>query len=670
MIQLLKFRDRPSKARIIVALAIITAVLLTGVVYAQIGGIKFSTKAGDPTELVADGNSQTRLMIDLYGCSWYPTAGADDLIQIEFTSSLGTSISPPSVNKTIGEVISPYELTLKAGSQYGTAKVTASATFCSEDNTMVFGICSSQEEQNNPKCTGEIEIPIRPAGASEEGEESPEESEETGDLSVSISCTPNPKKGASVSCTASVSGANQNESLEYLWSLEGSAGSITKNSTFSWKGEETGYYEVSVKVFGKDRDAIKTLLVDVLDSESSGEEEETEDSISSGTSEVSNLVSSLESFLKSAGLSDISPARLAVAGTGVSALIAIWMITQHRSGIPMEKLEQALGKWRWREGQKVPKPQSEVEKKAPEEPPKRLPEAEKIDKGAKPPSSLPEEKGVDKGAQASASAQLDPIPDTAAAHPSTAKAASGETVEQRLKRLVDDTEGYREAVDKTISEVEKIFERVPKEIKESELWKQKVAPKLKKLDDLGIKSKSGKLKEFLRIAKELLEVRRKIDARLSYLPEKDRQGVIWLTRLLQAGQEGLQKIHQQLITDPAIAAFKSFLPKEQAAAVEKILKQRQADIGKVLKGIKDIPAQIVDKGMRASQRNQNVGIVKKMTNKVWQSKGYKDKYKFNIMKSPNKLKPAIKKVEGAASGFKKFIGKLYIGWKDTKPRKE
>jgi len=119
-----------------------------------------------------------------------------------------------------------------------------------------------------------------------------------------------------------------------------------------------------------------------------------------------------------------------------------------------------------------------LEKKAPEEPPKRLPEAEKIDKGAKPPSSLPEEKGVDKGAQASASAQLDPIPDTAAAHPSTAKAASGETVEQRLKRLVDDTEGYREAVDKTISEVEKIFERVPKEIKESELWKQKVAPKL------------------------------------------------------------------------------------------------------------------------------------------------------------------------------------------------
>ncbi len=665
MLQKIKSRSALYKASTLLVLFLIAGALFTRVAYAQVGGLSIYTKTGDPTELVADGKSQTRLMFDLSGCVWYPAAGADDLLQVEITTSLGTSASPPSVNKTIVKAGSPFEVTLRAGSQTGTAKVTATASFCKEGNLMAYGTCSSIDEQNTPKCTGEFEITVLPAGSGGEEEESAEESEETDELSVSIACPSNPKMGESVSCTASVSGAQEGESLEYLWSLEGKAGSKTKDRTFTWKGEEIGYYEVSVEVFGQeDRSARKSLQVTVVESETSEEEEKTEESASSEVSSVSALTSSLESFLNSAGLSNIDPARLAVAGTGVSALIAIWMIVNYRSGVPKEKLEQALDQWRWPKGRQLPPSSPEVEKKTPEDSPKRLPEAEKIDKAANPPSSLPEEKGVDKGAQASASAQLDPIPDTAAAPPSAVKAASGETVEQRLERLVDDTEGYREAVDKTISEVKKIFERVPKEIKESELWKQKVAPKLKKLNDLGIGSKSGKLKEFLRITKELLEVRKKVDADLSYLSREEREGVVWLERGLQGGEEVIKKIHQQFITDPAIAAAKWGLPKEQAAAVEKFLKQHQADFEKMLKGIKKLPRKFVEYGTKAQQRNQDVPKIKKMLYKRTNVE------QFDWTKSPKKFLPAIKKIGEAASWTKKQLGRVFISLRDTRPRQE
>jgi len=241
------------------------------------------------------------------------------------------------------------------------------------------------------------------------------------------------------------------------------------------------------------------------------------------------------------------------------------------------------------------------------------------------------------------------------------KAVSGETSEERLERAVDDTEGIRDAVDKTIAEFKKNIEGMPKQFKESEFWKQKVAPKLKKLDDLGLERKSGKLKEFLRIVKELLEVRKKVDADLFYLSKDDREGVVWLERGLQGGEEALGKIHQQLITDPAISAAKAILPKDQAAAAEKILKQRQADIQKMLKGIKKLPRKAVENATKAQQRNQDVPDVIK---RVY---GRTNVEKFDLMKSPNKLKPAIKEVGDMASTVKKFLGKHFVYFRDIPP---
>jgi len=378
------------------------------------------------------------------------------------------------------------------------------------------------------------------------------------------------------------------------------------------------------------------------------------------------LVTSLESFLRSAGLSHIDPARLAAAGTGVSALIAIWMIVQHRSGIPMEKLEQAIGQWRWREGGELPETRPEVET-TPDKPPDKLPETEKGKKESKPPSSLPEQEDPGEGASLTASAELD----EPTAPPSKAKKPSGETGEEWLERQVDNAEDLRAAVDKTISDFKKRLEDVPEEVKESKFWKEKVAPKLKKLDDLGIEGKSGKLKEFLRIAKDLLEVRKRVDAELAVFSQEDREGVVWLVRGLQAGQEGLSKLHSHLITDPAIKAAKAVLPKKQAEAVEKFLNNYQTDFETMLKGIKDLPINLGKTMGKAMNLDQNVGIVEKDTVGVYDSKWKHEEKGFDITQSPReKLGPVIKNVEDTGSAIKKKLGRWFIFLYDTTPKQE
>ena len=86
MISIFKSRIARLKRNTLLIAAVVAGTLITTVAYAQIGALSIYTKAGDPTELVADGNSQTTLMVDLSGCAWYPTAKNPGRNPIPFTS--------------------------------------------------------------------------------------------------------------------------------------------------------------------------------------------------------------------------------------------------------------------------------------------------------------------------------------------------------------------------------------------------------------------------------------------------------------------------------------------------------------------------------------------------------------------------------------------------------
>jgi len=680
-------RKEPIRSIISLVFTLFATALLTGIAHAQVGEISFFSKAGDPTEYVAHGSSQ-QASASNPGILISKVIKPENLGQQGESNESGELLEYEPVvtaSGTLSEAMSgalntthPMGTTfeLKAdfatGTISGTLKGSRTSTpggwmncFDPADPSTEFDRINVNTTESYvasfsgsiDKETGEFSIAITPTGGTSATKVSLFTHERCLDLNSKKYSGEQgwTGKGTISGGVSKDGGINFSTSWTYSWFK----GEVLVNGQWNGTGIATPPREEEVE-----EGATNEVEPEVSTSDSSPEEEETEDEATSEVEpEVTTLVTSLESFLRSAGLSNIDPARLAAAGTGVSALIAIWMIVNHRAGVPMEKLEQAVGRWRWREGGELPESQSEVEKKTPDKPPEKLPEAEKTDKADKP-TSLPEQKDPDDGAKVTTSESFDePTSDeSAAAPPSKAKKPSGETGEERIERAVDDAEGLRDALDKTIADFKKFLEKVPKGTKDGDFWKQKVAPKLKKLDDLKLEEKSGKLKEYLRIAKELLEVRKNLDAKLSNLSKEDRKGVIWITRGLRAGREGLSKLHSQLITDPAIAAFKKTLPKEQAAAVEKFLKQHQSDIEKMLKGIEDLPADGVKNLLKASGRTGNVPDIEK---KYYE--GFKHNTPTDFGRSLRKLDPVIKKVNAAGAWVKKQLGRVIIDLKDTRP---
>ena len=679
-------RKDPLRRIIFLAIILVAGALRTRVAYAQVGGLGMYLKSDAPTELIADGKSQTTVMVDLSDCAWYPSASSKDLLQSVFEEDKEEELPVVTANGTLTESMSgsstsmgtTFELSadFSAGTIKGTLKGSRTSTPRGWMNCYNPADPSTDLDRIDVNTTDSYETSF--SGSIDK---------ETGEFSIAITPTVN-TSATKVSLFTHEECLDKN-SMPYPgeggWNGKGTiSGQVSKDGgidfstswTYSWfyaeiqvNGQWSGNGIVTPPKEEENVDGATSEIDPEVPSliSSPGEEENEDEATSEIDPEVSNLLSSLESFLKAAGLSNIDPVRLAAAGTGVSALIAIWMIVNHRAGVPMEKLEQTVGQWRWKEGGELPETSPEVEKKPSVKPPEKLPEAEKAKKESKPPSSLPEQKDPEEGVKATASATIDQPASEDTAAPSTAKKPSGEGLEEWLERKVDDAEGYRDAVDKTITDFKKRMEDVPKEFKESKFWKEKVAPKLKKLDDLGIESKSGKLKEYLRITKELLEVRKKVDADLSMLSEKDREGIVWLERGLQGGEEALKKIHNTLITDPAIAAAKSVLPKDQASAAEKILKQHQADIEKMLTGIKKLPRKFAENVAKAQHRDQNVGIIKNDTNQVFQHEGYKDRYPPNFGQGLDKARNAYKAVSNAAGNAKKWLGQYIWQLRDVPP---
>jgi hypothetical protein len=665
---------RSWKSVLIVSLLFFTLALMVVSANAQTGGVHIWVKPDSPTELVADGKSQTQLLLDMEDCKW----GSTGMIQGQIKLTLGVTLNPASIDTLdLSKVDFPVELTLTAGSRSGMAKVEVSVNYCTEGNIMLVGQCSSSLEKVPKTCTGEFEIMINPAPVSEDtSSESDEEGSESEEFAVAIGCTPGgPQVGAQVTCTASVSGANDGELLEYVWTLERNAGERSKVGNFSWKGAETGYYEVAVEVFGEDRTTSKTLRVEVVESGGEEVEETTQDTTLNESADAPSLVRSLEAFLGAAGLSGVDPARVAAAGGSAAVLITAWVIINHRAGVSMEKLEQALGQWRWRLGEGSEPGPAE----GPKEVPNQVPEAGKIGAGAKKPASIPEGGKISAGSgvHASASAQIDEPESKVgveAQHPGSlaagARALSGESGEARVKRAVDDIEDYRQALDKTFEGFDKELAKVPKEVKETEFWKKNVAPQLKKLENMAMKDKSAKLKEFLGVMKELLQVRQQVDADLSSLSKDEREGIVWLERGLLGGSKALNKLHNNLITDPAIAAAKAMLSKDLAAAAEKFFKQHQTDFENMTKGISELPRRGAQAVTKAQHRELITGQIKEDMNRAYDSKGFKDQTPANFGKGWDKAERAYRWVAESASNAKKWLGQYVVFLRDVSPRRE
>jgi len=439
-----KPRKYPFRRMILLVIIMIAGALITSVAYAQIGGPVMYLKTDAPTELDELSEFEEDKEEDL------PVVTASGTLSEAMSGALNTSnpigttfeLKADFATGTISGTLKGSRTSTPGGwmNCYDPADLSTEYDRIDVNTTESYDASFSGSID---KETGEFSIAIMPIG----GTAAEKVSLFTHEYCVDLNSEKYPGEQG-WNGTGTISGwVSKDGGIEFStsWTYSWFKGEVLVNGQWSGNGivtppkEEENAAEAASEI-----DPEASSIISPPEEKEEVEENGDGDA-NEVVPEVSNLGSSLESFLKAAGLSNIDPARLAVAGTGVSALIAIWMIVNHRAGVPMEKLEQTVGQWRWKEGGELPETSPEVEKKPPGKPPEKLPEAEKAKKESKPPSSLPEQKDTEEGVKATALATVDQS-DTAA----PSKAVSGETGEEWVERQVDNAEDLRDAVDKTI----------------------------------------------------------------------------------------------------------------------------------------------------------------------------------------------------------------------------
>jgi hypothetical protein len=571
--------SRPIRMLFVAAGVFCICLLVIGTATAEpLRDLGLGVKPGDPESIPADGSSATHLIVDLDRCSW---AGDTSIgtYHLQTSTTLG-SISPGFASSLESGPFPP-ELTLTAGTTVGTAKIEAKLDYCPPDGVMVFGVCTVPPEFGEwPTCIGtaQVEIlPYTPPSEGESGEEDEEESEEeeSKEFSAGVSCSPSsPTVGQTITCTTSVKNAAVGEELNYTWYLESAAGVTTSKPTYSWPAKESGGHSIVVEVLGDNRWTRASIDVNVLEE---GEKPVEGDTGEDAETSVDDLVQNLKDWLTAGGIKETDPAKVAAGGGAAAVLLATWMIINNRAGVPMEKLEMALGRWRWsqRGGPAV----------GGDQPPSDLPEGGKIPPQGKKPDSLPEDDKIKPGAgaeakpkpaaqkdgkvgasadgEAAAAAQSPPAGE-ASPPKKPVKPAEGESGEEQALRHVRDMKDFDDAVERTSKGVKEFIEKIPKELRDSKKWKDLVAPKLKKLDDLLSKMKLDKGRTWLDRAEKLIELRKEAERDLAHLQPDAREAVIWTERTLRVLSNIATDAFKVMVTDRAKDAGNAILPKQAA----------------------------------------------------------------------------------------------------------
>jgi hypothetical protein len=550
-------------------------------------------KPGDPESMPADGKSQTHLLVDINRCSWVESASSDGTFQLQVSTTLG-SISPGfASNLDSGSF--PPELTLTAGSTVGTAKIEAKLDYCPPGGVMAFGVCTDQASYGKyPTCIGTANVEILPytppeSAESSEKEEEEAEEEESKEFSAGVTCSPpSPKVGQTITCTVSVKNAAEGEDLKYTWYVGNADGVTTSKPTHPWPANESGGHTVVVEVLGDNRWTRASIDVNVLEE---GEKPAESDTGEEAEASVDDLVKSLKDWLSAGGIKEPDPAKVVAGGGAAAVLIATWFILNNRSGIPMEQLEMALGRWRWA--------QRDSPAVAGGEPPSDVPEGGKVPPEGAKPGSLPEGDRIQPKAGAEAkvppeqepekvgvSAEAEPAPaaEAAPAKPDV-KPAAGESGEEQALRRVRDMQDLDDAVDRTSKELKEFIEKIPQELRDTQKWKDLVAPKLEKLQELLSKAKLDQGRTWLDRAEKLLELRKEAERDLAHLQPDAREAVIWTERTLRVLSNIATDAFKVMVTDRAKDAGNAILPKDAAEKFGKAMDELHQELEGLGEGI-------------------------------------------------------------------------------------
>lgn len=215
-------------------------------------GVWFEFKDGQPQELVADGKSQTVLLVqmDRAALCWGEPISDDGSITLVMSASLG-SIAPE--NMSVKPAGFPVEVVFTAGTKSGTAVIRVDqAFFVALGSVDVFGVGS---DRTQGMCRAEITIPIGDPPIVPDEEKPAEEEKEEEEFDASMTCEPvKPVEGEKLTCTATVKGAGPKEKISYQWYVGSQEVDGATGQSWAWdkvKADDDGYCDIGLDVWGE-----------------------------------------------------------------------------------------------------------------------------------------------------------------------------------------------------------------------------------------------------------------------------------------------------------------------------------------------------------------------------------------------------------------------------------
>ncbi len=136
---------RSWSSRLVIFLFTVCLLLLSplfgqGAVYSQSTGAEIRVASGYPTELPADGQSETVLEVDYANCSFGAPTDPDGNYSVTLDSTLGELT--PRMASTVDGGTFPPPFTLQAGLTPGEAALNVTVSYCPADAIVLLGVCS------------------------------------------------------------------------------------------------------------------------------------------------------------------------------------------------------------------------------------------------------------------------------------------------------------------------------------------------------------------------------------------------------------------------------------------------------------------------------------------------------------------------------------------------
>jgi hypothetical protein len=173
--------------------------------------------------------------------------------------------------------------------------------------------------------------------------------------------------------------------------------------------------------------------------------------------------------------------------------------------------------------------------------------------------------------------------------------------ERRVGRAAADAQAHAQAVEKRRQELERILNGVPRELRESEQWKKRVAPLLDRARKWTDTSRIWALSERI---KAIVDARRRIEnsPTLRKLPRHHQEALIWYRRVSEVLGETTKQYNERLFIDPAVRVLKP-IPGVGKPIARKLERHRK-ESAEFIDRMKDLPIDISGNGFRAQQRHQ------------------------------------------------------------------